>query len=327
MDFVVTWVDNEDPEWREEFFRHKNEEILGNHDSRFRSWDNFHYWFRGVEKFSPWVNKVHFVTWGHVPKWLNINHPKLNIVKHRDFIPEEYLPTFNTRTIELNFHRIKGLSEEYVVFNDDVILINHVKPEMFFVDGKPCDMPVIKPLDLSEYSKTIINDLIVINRNFDLKKQIILDKRKWFNHIYGKYNFTNLFFFYFFQSYHFSFKNFHSALPSIKRTLSVLWEKEFKVMDKSCSCKFRDSNTVNNYVQRYWELASNNFHPFNPLKISKHYDLRDDNLKEIIKIINQQSKSIICINDSLYLEDFHSTKKILNNSFNKILSEKSSFEI
>lgn len=327
MDFVVTWVDNEDPEWREEFYRHRNEENTGSNDTRFRSWDNFHYWFRGVEKFSPWVNKVHFVTWGHVPKWLNINNPKLNIVKHSDFIPEEYLPTFNTRTIELNFHRIKELSEEYVVFNDDVILINHVKPEMFFVDGKPCDMPIIKPLDLSEYSKTIINDLIVINRNFDFKKQILKDKRKWFNHNYGKYNFSNLFFFYFFQSYHFSFKNFHSALPSIKNTLSLLWEKEFQVMNKSCSNKFRDSNSVNNYVQRYWDLASNNFHPFNPLKISQHYDLSDDNLQEVIKLIHGQSKSIVCINDSQYLEDFHSTKKTLNNSFNRILSEKSSFEI
>lgn len=327
MDFVVTWVDDNDPEWREQFNSYRKETQNDKSEVRFRSWDNFHFWFRGVEKFAPWVNKVHFVTWGHIPSWLNVNHPKLNIVKHTDFIPEEYLPTFNTRTIELNFHRIKDLSEEYVVFNDDVLLINNVTPEMFFVDGKPCDMPIIKPLDLSEYSKTILNDLIVINNNFDLKKQFKERLKNWVNVKYGKYNITNLFFYYFLQSYHFSFKNFHSALPSKKETLSLLWEKEYDVMNKSCRNKFRDYDTVNNYVQRYWDLVSNEFHPFNPLKISKHYDLNNNNLNEVIKVINEQTKSILCINDSLELEDFHVAKEKVNKSFDNILPIKSLFEL
>ena len=56
-----------------------------NRNVRFRDWDNMQYWFRAVEKFAPWVNKIHFVTYGHLPKWLNINNPKLNIAKHSDF--------------------------------------------------------------------------------------------------------------------------------------------------------------------------------------------------------------------------------------------------
>ncbi|MBQ6357217.1 MAG: capsule biosynthesis protein CapK, partial [Solobacterium sp.] len=40
-------------------------------DNRFKDWGLFKYWFRGVEKFAPWVNKIYFITWGHVPTWLD----------------------------------------------------------------------------------------------------------------------------------------------------------------------------------------------------------------------------------------------------------------
>lgn len=98
------------------------------------------YWFRGVEKFAPWVNKIFFVTYGHMPKWLNIDHPKLVVVKHEDFIPSQYLPTFNSQLIEFNFCYIKDLSERFVYFNDDMFLLNDVSPERFFKDGLPCDL-------------------------------------------------------------------------------------------------------------------------------------------------------------------------------------------
>ena len=113
------------------------------HDTRnvrYRDWDTLKYWFRGVEKYAPWVNKIHFVTYGHLPKFLNTNNPKLNIVNHKDFIPKEYLPTFSANPIELNLHRIKDLSEQFVFFNDDMFVINKVKSTDFFKNGKPRDM-------------------------------------------------------------------------------------------------------------------------------------------------------------------------------------------
>lgn len=33
-----------------------------NSDKAYREWGTFKYWFRGVEKFAPWVNKVYLVT-------------------------------------------------------------------------------------------------------------------------------------------------------------------------------------------------------------------------------------------------------------------------
>ena len=111
IDFVILWVDGNDPAWREEFVRTRQAENDDASEIRYRDWRNLHYWFRSAERFAPWVRKVHFITWGHLPAWLRRDHPKLHIVNHRDFIPAEYLPTFNSNTIELNIHRIEGLEE------------------------------------------------------------------------------------------------------------------------------------------------------------------------------------------------------------------------
>lgn len=152
IDFVIAWVDGGDPAWQRERDRYgkmgektaveetgereKSGVACDTRDVRYRDWDCLRFWFRSVEQNAPWVHKIYFVTWGHVPKWLNGNHPKLEIVRHEDYIPGEFLPTFNSHTIELNFHRIPGLSEQFVYFNDDMFLLQQVSPGQFFRDRK-----------------------------------------------------------------------------------------------------------------------------------------------------------------------------------------------
>lgn len=77
IDFVILWVDDQDPIWIEDKNKYKGQQ--GNHTNnevRYRDWQNLKYWFRAVEKYAPWVRKIHFVTCGQKPEWLNINHPK-----------------------------------------------------------------------------------------------------------------------------------------------------------------------------------------------------------------------------------------------------------
>ena len=69
---------------------------------------------------------------GHYPDWLNLDCPKLRFIKHEDYIPKKYLPTFNSHTIELNFNRIKELSERFVYFNDDMFIIDYMEKSDFF---------------------------------------------------------------------------------------------------------------------------------------------------------------------------------------------------
>ena len=134
------------------------------------------YWFRAVETFAPWVHKVYFVTWGHLPPFLNTKAPKLEIVKHTDFIPSEYLPSFNSRSIEMNIHRISGLSEHFVYFNDDMFLLQPSVQEHFFHGGLPCAMgcecPDIVYSIPASYKHEHINCMGIINKHFDKRISI-----------------------------------------------------------------------------------------------------------------------------------------------------------
>ena len=46
-----------------------------------------------IEKHAPWVNNVYLITNGQKPDWLNLEHPKLKLITHREFMPEAYLPS------------------------------------------------------------------------------------------------------------------------------------------------------------------------------------------------------------------------------------------
>ena len=136
---------------------------VGNSEVRYRDWDTLKYWFRGVEKFAPWVGNIYFVTDDQKPEWLNVDHPKLKWVKHTDFIPKEYLPTFNSHAIFLNLHRIEGISEKFVLWNDDVFLLKDVSPDDFFVNGKPCDYPTLTFFNMCDFFGHLgLNNMILM---------------------------------------------------------------------------------------------------------------------------------------------------------------------
>src|SRR5699024_9347878 len=126
IDIVIPWVDNSDITWQKEKNKYENYDSRDSRDIRYRDWDLLEYLFRGIEINAPWINKIHFITWGHIHEWMDESHEKLNIVKHEEFIPREYLPTFSSQTIELNMHRIKGRAEKFIYFNDDIFIIDKV---------------------------------------------------------------------------------------------------------------------------------------------------------------------------------------------------------
>lgn len=195
IDFLITWVDDSDPKWRKEFeyYSAKEGRCINTDVCRYRDWDTLRYWFRGVEKYAPWVNKVFFVTYGHLPKWLNTDNSKLVIVKHEDFIPAEFLPTFNSNTIEFFFHKIKGLSDRFVYFNDDMFLIDSVSPERYFRNGLPCDiagLSSIKYKGMFGCSAYLALDLI--RSNFNKQDVVSQNQDKWYSIAYPRLSLHNL---------------------------------------------------------------------------------------------------------------------------------------
>ena len=71
------------------------------------------------------------------PSWIKDND-KIVVVEHLDTFPSsEYLPNFNSNAIETTIANIKGLSNHYIYFNDDIFLGRKVKYTDFFTpDGK-----------------------------------------------------------------------------------------------------------------------------------------------------------------------------------------------
>lgn len=325
IDFVIIWVDGNDPEWQKEMKLYKSDANTDNSVRRFRDWDNLQYWFRAVEYFTPWVNKIHFVTWGHLPEWLNTSHPKLNIVNHSDYIPAEYLPTFSANPIELNLHRIKGLSERFVYFNDDMFIIKKMKPEDFFVGNLPCDSGVLNVhcYNIDEmFIMSPIRDVGIINRYFNMKNVLKQKPLNWFNLKYGVNFLRNL---YLLPCPRFpGFYQQHLPASYCKKTLEEVWEKEFEIMDITCRHKFRDVSDVNQWVFKEWQLAKNEFYP-RKLSIGKSFALYTAD--DAYKYISEQKGHMVCLNDvDMTDTEFEKRKEKIKEAFHIILPDKSLYE-
>lgn len=146
VDFVIPWVDGADVTWYEKKLKYSGKLSGDENINRYRDWGTLKYWFRGVEKYAPWVNKVYLITDNQTPEWIDLQCSKLQLINHSDFIPSKNLPTFSSHPIELNMHRISALSEHFVYFNDDCFLTKPVEKSLFFKNDVPCDSPVLSPI-------------------------------------------------------------------------------------------------------------------------------------------------------------------------------------
>lgn len=324
IDFVMYWVDDSDPEWQKSKAQYESgQSNQSNGITRFRDWELLKYWFRGVEKFAPWVNNIYFVTCGHYPKWLNLENEKLKFVRHDEFIPNEYLPTFSANPIELNLHRLPDLSENFVVFNDDLFILRPVRKDVFFKNGLPRDAFIqsfTAPVHGAEIMCAITyNDLEVINRHYNKMATVKANPFKYFSLLYGKSVFQNL---YAFPIKLTGIKSLHSAYSYKKSTYERLWERDFDKLDKTCKNKFRSRDDVNQWVLAWDQIMRGEFEPIKP-KTRKYFTIGDDNS---ITAILKQNCDVICLNDGNASVDFENEKNKLISAFEKILPDKSSFE-
>lgn len=326
IDIVILWVDGNNPEWRARYLQYKTSEDGGDKRIiRFRDWGLLPFWFRGVEKFAPWVRKIHFVTSGELPDCLEVNHPKLNWVKHEDFIPQEYLPTFSANTIELNLHRIEGLSDRFIYFNDDMFLIREAKPTDFFKNGLPYDYGVMSAKPSSGgIAHMVINNLDVLEKRFDKHTTMKKNFFKWFSLRYGSKILNNILLY---PWREFSgFVDPHVAQPFCKNIFKEVWEFAPDVLDSTCRRRFRTDADVNHWLLRYWQLAAGAFYPQNKGENSICMDITNDSLEQIKDVITSQKYLNICLNDSQIGESFENAKQVVIESFSQILAEPSSFE-
>ena len=139
IDFVYTWVDGSDPVWQASFREWSHREGRAIDDTaldpaRFHDREELRYSLRSVWSYCGWVRRIHIVTAGQVPDWL-LEDDRVRIVHHDEILPAESLPTFNSHAIESALHRIDGLAEHFVYFNDDMFVGRSLRPEAFFTEN------------------------------------------------------------------------------------------------------------------------------------------------------------------------------------------------
>lgn len=139
IDVVYTWVDGNDKAWKlsQDQWRTK-EGIPPPPDASLRdptpnlSKDELYFSIKSVKKYMPWVNRIYiFTQTPQKPHWYNPSDASMSnifVVHHENvFASNAPLPSYNGLLNQSQVHRIPGLADHFILFDDD-----------FFV-GRPLD--------------------------------------------------------------------------------------------------------------------------------------------------------------------------------------------
>ncbi|MDE6717441.1 MAG: hypothetical protein K2J70_04530, partial [Muribaculaceae bacterium] len=285
----------------------------------------------------PWVRKIHFLTWGHLPEWLNTDNPKVEVHNHKDFFDDNTVfPVFSSHPIEMNIRNIPGLAEKFIYFNDDTLVVKPVSADRFFQDGRPVDYLVfdiprggwlydhIRIKD--PYAQVCRNSVNILNDRFPFKELRKKRPELFFDSSYlpadklrnrtlsalGQYKWI---------------KVNHNPQGFLLSNLNECFHLFGDAMKNTCKNRFRSYEDLNQYLFRYYALAKGEFAP--------HYF--DDDHCIVLSSIGRydkerwafKEKNFVCINDSSFLkeEEYPRLRQMVRDDLEDLMPEKSSFEL
>ena len=298
MDYVITYVNSSDPAWQATYkaFQKQTPTKLGTEKERFRDQGFLKYHFRALEKNLPFINNVYLVVSqeSQVPEWLN--RDTVHVVTHKEIMPPECLPTFNSTAIEMFLHNIPGLSEEFIYANDDVFPVHAATKQSFIIDGKPCVHLLQKKIinATTQFRKVIINsqDLVLPDYpNYPLPD-------------IGKYYRTE-----------------HFSLCHLKSVHEEVWQNHKDEILKSIS-PFREVKNYNQYIFLFASVFANK--AVDVSMNGAYYEILDKNLKSIINNITSGNKTFLCLNDCKLSSELDRVK--ITQTFDSVFPIKSRFE-
>ena len=292
MDVIITYVNGLDPVWQADYEKYTNIPIM---EKRFRDWGTLKYLLRGIEVNMQFVRNVYLVVSheSQVPEWADKEN--LKVVLHKDIIPAEYLPTFNSTTIEMFLHKIEGLDEEYIYFNDDMYPVEKCEPTDFFRDGKIVLGFTRHWLALDMYKKQCRNSSQMAQRALGQKETMSFLRPQ------------------------------HICSPMLKSES----EKVFDAMKDEILptvSRLRTPDNLNQYLfldyLYYKGLAVNE-------KISKkHFSVAIATTEQIRNFLLSPTRKFVCINDVKLPENkFKVMNKAINDAFETRFPQKSRFEL
>lgn len=227
VDAVILWVDGNDEKHRKKMLPYLDNKAKMHSEkfrTRFDQVDEIRFSVDSLLKFAPYIRQIHIVTDEQTPSFLKDKnaakkYAKVSVVDHKLIFKnlEQFLPTFNSITIESCIHRIPDLAEHFIYLNDDFFLINPTRPEDFFHNG----LPVLR------------GKWLKINPESTLKKL----KKSRFSHKRVQQNSARLAGF---DSQYYNFK--HTPLPLRKSTLADYFDRHQQIFSDNLQYRFRNKN-------------------------------------------------------------------------------------
>ena len=133
IDFVIPYVNLSDPAWIELAIENNvfGSSAGNNINLRYRDDGTIGLVIESIRKFCPFCKTIWLIVQSEsqVPEELK---NKVSIILHKDFIPEEYLPTFNSSCIEMFLPFLPGVSDEFIYLNDDIVYLRPTKYSDYF---------------------------------------------------------------------------------------------------------------------------------------------------------------------------------------------------
>lgn len=295
FDAVIPYVNCVDKHWVNDFIQ-----ATGNYNAatvRFRPWGTLKYLLRGIENYMPFIKRVVLILAreSQVPVWLDTN--KVKIVYHKEFIPKQFLPTFNSCTIESFLYRIPDLSEKFIYFNDDMFPLNTMGASDFFEEDTP---------------KIFFQEHIRINSGsmFENQSRTGLDMMCNALH-HDKYPAGEI------------VRPEHTIIPMLKSTLNKVGALCESNLMKTAS-KLRRKDNVNQHIYSYYQYLTGDYIQY--LHTFLYIDIKND-LSYVRPAIVNSALQVVCLNDSDKIKDYKKTRQQLIDIFEEKFPTKSKYEI
>ena len=312
VDYVFTWVNSDDSEWKKIYNKYNpKKKTDANSISRFLSRDELMFSLRAIEKYAPWVRKIHIVSNCKPPVWLNQKNDRVNWVDHSEIFEAEFLPTFSSHAIEANIHKIKGLANYFIYSNDDFILSRPTEKNDFFETNGNCRIKFESWGNVNgdvvagdpDYLNAARNCQVILEKDFGVRPAQL-----------------------------------HCHAPQAMRVdiieeMAVKYERSFRQTSQNKFRAISDIAVTGFLFHHYTYLTGRGVKDYTPtLLIQRNHDFKDS----FEKILKQKDKNIFsntgrylsfCVNDGA---DSHLDKlwnECLNEFLDAYLPDKSTFEV
>lgn len=292
MDVVITYVNGNDPVWKQDYEKYTNVPVM---QKRFRDWGTLKYLLRGIENRMPFVRNVYLVVShpSQVPEW--VDRKNLKIVLHRDIIPEEFLPTFNCNPIEMHLHRIPGLDEEYLYFNDDMFPVGDCKPEDFFRKGRPVIGYYRHFIAGNMYKKICRNSDRLARKALGLKPSFFFTRPQ------------------------------HICSPMLKSQCEELYSMVEEQVRRTSASRTRTENDLNQYL--FLDYMNYKGMVIREKISNKHFSVSVASPESLEAFLRKPDRNLVCINDVHLSESrYEALHDAILNAFESVFPIKSKYE-